>query len=73
LGINLSGCGEIDWNKGNFKDLDLEAVDVTLTGSWEVERGMCSIKDAVDKLEFLYKSPETRKQMGKNQFCNRLR
>jgi glycosyltransferase involved in cell wall biosynthesis len=66
LGINLSGCPEINWWEGNMKDLDLFAVDATITGSWEVERGFCSIKDCATKLEALYNSPEERKTMGKN-------
>ena len=65
LGINLSGCEETDWSK-DLKMTDFECLDGTITGSWEVERGFCSIKDAVNKLVYLYKNPEFAKRFGVN-------
>lgn len=43
-----------------------EIIDGTLTGSWSVERGMCSIKDGVKKLNYLYNNPGYAKEMGIN-------
>lgn len=39
--------------------------DGTLTGNWNVERGIMSINGAVDALNKLYNDRELRKQMGK--------
>lgn len=43
-----------------------EILDGTLTGSWSVERGMCSIYDAARKLQYLKDNPEMMKQMSKD-------
>lgn len=43
-----------------------ELLDGTLTGSWNVERGMCSIKDCAKKLQLLEENPMLREQLGKN-------
>lgn len=43
-----------------------ELLDGTITGSWNVERGMCSIKDAAKKLEMLGNNPDLRKELGRN-------
>ena len=48
------------------KEYDKLALNGTMTGSWEVERGMCSITDCADKVEMLYKYPSMRKDMGEN-------
>jgi glycosyltransferase involved in cell wall biosynthesis len=66
LGIKLSGTEELDLFGTLSKDYDDKALDGTITGSWEVERGFCSITDAVAKLKFLYENPEIRKSMGEN-------
>ena len=68
LGINLVGHAEeeIDMGSMNMKEYDDLMMDSTMTGSWEVERGLCSAKDAARKLVYLYKNPELRKQMGEN-------
>jgi glycosyltransferase involved in cell wall biosynthesis len=69
LGIKLAGCEEITWQEffgTDSKYYDNKMVNGTLTGSWEVERGLCDCKDAADKVEFIYKNPELAKQMGKN-------
>ncbi len=62
LGIDLVGTTEEE----NPDVHGYEIIDGTLTGSWAVERGMCSIKDAAKKLKQLYDNPEERKVMGKN-------
>jgi len=66
LGIKLSGVETIDLFKENLKDYDIAVFNGTMTGSWEVERGFCSITDAADKLEYIYKHPEEARQMGIN-------
>ena len=43
-----------------------QVIDGTLTGSWNVERGICSIKDLANKMEILYKDKKLREQLGKN-------
>ena len=42
-----------------------ELLDGTLTGSWNVERGLCSIRDLAKKLNILYKDKELRERLGK--------
>jgi len=68
LGINLvaSAEEEIDLLAINSIEYDNMVMDSTMTGSWEVERGLCSVKDAAKKLVYLYKNPELRKEMGGN-------
>ena len=66
LGINLVGTTEEENPNVHCE----EVIDGTLTGSWAVERGICSIKDAVKKLDYLFKNPEERIKMGKNGINN---
>jgi len=66
LGIPLAGTEQVDMFKVNSKEYDYQKMDGTLTGSWEVERGYCSIDKGVEALEMLYKNPKMRKKMGKN-------
>ena len=42
-----------------------EILDGTLCGSWNVERGMVSVKDLAKKMDILYKDKELREQLGK--------
>jgi len=66
LGINLSGVESIDMFKEKSQDYDLKAFNGTITGSWMVDRGTCSITDAADKLIYLYNNPKEREKMGQN-------
>ncbi|MCH7534177.1 MAG: glycosyltransferase family 4 protein [Bacteroidetes bacterium] len=66
LGVNLSGTETIDLFKITSKDYDLKAMAGTMTGSWEVERGVIDINDAADKIEYLYKNPDKCKEFGNN-------
>lgn len=62
LGIKLAGT-EVEDNPrihGN------EIISGTLTGSWVVERGICDIKDCVEKVDYLCKNPDKRKEFGLN-------
>lgn len=66
LGIKLSGVDELDLFAMDSRDYDKECLNGTMTGSWEVERGFCDIKDCCSKIEMLYNYPMMRKDMGKN-------
>lgn len=72
LGINLVGTdkvkvltptGPMDIDSKLYDDL---VINGTITGSWEVERGICDVQDAANKLIYLYEHPEEMKVMGKN-------
>lgn len=43
-----------------------EILDGTITGSWSVERGLCSVKDGAIKLDIAFKDVEGRKKKGSN-------
>ena len=72
LGVNLVGSdkvkvltdtGPLEMDSKEYDDL---VVNGTITGGWEVERGIMDINDAAEKMIHLYNNPELRKQMGKN-------
>jgi len=65
MGIKLTGVDETDMFSLNSKEYDEKVLNGTVTGSWEVERGFCSITDGAYKIEYLYKNPLTARQMGK--------
>ena len=66
LGINLAGTETIEMYKDNMKEYDLKALNGTMTGSWEVERGLCSITDCAKKVKQIHDDPEAAKLMGQN-------
>lgn len=66
FGIDLVGTSEEE----NPEVHENELLDGTLCGSWNVERGICSIKDAAKKLEILYNDLNLRKEMGQNGIKN---
>lgn len=66
LGIDLSGVEPVDMFKEDSKEYDKKVLDGTITGSWEVERGFCSIKDCADKIEWMYNHPKEMKEFGEN-------
>ena len=43
-----------------------QMLEGTVVGSWNVDRGFCSLNDAVSKLDFFYANPEERLRMGDN-------
>lgn len=49
-----------------MQEYDEACFNGTMTGSWEVERGFCDIKDCADKIQMLYNYPMMRKDMGIN-------
>jgi glycosyltransferase involved in cell wall biosynthesis len=66
LGIQLSGVQNIELFNVNSKAYDSIVMDGTMTGTWDVERGFCSITDAVNKIIYLAQNPTLREEMGKN-------
>lgn len=68
LGIKLSGVEEISSDEffKDQKEYDKKVMNGTIMGSWMVERGICDVYDAANKIEYLYKNPELMKQMGIN-------
>ena len=65
-----------DWNAGlgiplvgeeNIRPYPSEQIfDGTLTGTYDVDRGMCSIKKAAELLQYMYDNPKERIKMGQN-------
>jgi len=47
-------------------DYDIKVMNGTMTGSWEVERGLCSITDCAKKVKQIHDNPEEAKAMGLN-------
>lgn len=66
LGIQLSGVNPVEMYGMDMKNYDVGCFDGTMTGSWMVERGMCSIKDCATKVKFIYDNPTIAQQMGIN-------
>jgi glycosyltransferase involved in cell wall biosynthesis len=60
--INLLGTNELD----NPDVHNNEILDGTIMGTWNVERGICSLSDAKNKLDILYSRPDIRIEFGKN-------
>jgi len=65
-GVNLAGVNELDLFGIHSKEYDDKAMNGTITGSWEVERGICDVNDAAKKIVYLYDHPERKKEMGLN-------
>jgi glycosyltransferase involved in cell wall biosynthesis len=66
FGAKLAGTDSVDMFSMHSKIYDDTMINGTLTGSWEVERGLIDCKDAADKIISLYKDSELRKEFGKN-------
>ena len=62
LGIDLVGT----ITEENPRVHNHEILEGTITGSWDVERGICSLKDCCNKLSYLRNNPERAAEMGKN-------
>ena len=68
--IKLRNCEDIDMYELMFeKNMNMKEIDIlqdpgTLTGNWNVERGICDIIDGVNGLEEYYQNRETIKQHG---------
>jgi len=66
IGIKLSGTDIMPFFEIHSREYDKALFNGTITGSWSVERGICSITDAVEQLEYVYKNPDKAKIMGQN-------
>ena len=66
LGINLSGVETLDLFAHNSKDYDKAVLNGTMTGSWEVERGMCDIEHGAKQVAWLHDNPLARQVMSDN-------
>lgn len=64
LGINLSGVETIDLFAHHSKEYDEAVFNGTMTGSWEVERGICDIQHAALQVKFIHDNPDIAKKMG---------
>ena len=66
FGISLAGCESIDLFEMHSKEYDHKTMSGTITGSWEVERGICDVDDACSLIHNLYSSKDLCEEMGKN-------
>lgn len=66
MGAKLAGVEVLDMFSQDSKNYDMLASNGTLTGSWEVERGMVDIHDAANKLMQLANDSKLRELMGVN-------
>jgi glycosyltransferase involved in cell wall biosynthesis len=66
LGIKLSGVEQLDLFKLNQVEYDKLSLNGTMTGNWEVERGLCDIEHAACQIKFLYDHPQIAKSMGES-------
>lgn len=65
-GIRLAGVETLDMFSHDSKAYDKACMNGTITGSWEVERGICDVSDAATKLISLHDNPDRCKEFGKN-------
>lgn len=65
-GIKLSGTEYVDMFKEGQENYDMKKMNGTLTGSWDVERGICDVHDAAEKIIKWYNNPELLREYGKN-------
>lgn len=65
-GIKLAGSEIVDFFEVGPREYDWRLVDGTITGSWNVERGFCSVTHGIELLEKLYNDPADRLRCGKN-------
>ncbi len=72
LGVELVGSDKVEVLspegplKMDAKEYDELVINGTITGGWEVERGIMDIHDAAEKLIWLYENPLERARMGQN-------
>ena len=66
FGITLAGVEPHNMFEEHSREYDRKALNGTLTGSWEVERGICDIEDCVSLIYNLYNNPQLCKTMGRN-------
>lgn len=66
LPVKLAGVEELDLFALDSKEYDKLVFPGTMTGSWEVERGMCDCNHAAKQIKYLYDNPKLAKLMGEN-------
>ncbi len=66
FGIKLAGVETIDLFAEHSKEYDFKTMNGTITGSWEVERGIIDVNDAAEKIIKLYNEPKLTQIMGQN-------
>lgn len=66
FGVKLAGTEEINMFDQSQTDYDIKVMNGTITGTWEVERGICDIKDAANKIIWIYENKEKARIMGLN-------
>lgn len=66
LGLKLSGCPELNLFEMHSRDFDDAVMNGTLTGSWNVERGLVDIDDGVLKLKWFHHDRTNLKSYGLN-------
>ena len=66
FGIKLAGVETMDLFALHSKEYDIKTQNGCITGSWEVERAICDINDAADKIIKLYNDPKLAQAMGQN-------
>lgn len=64
LGIKLAGVEQLDMFSLDSKDYDIKSFNGTMTGSWEVERGLCDIEHGAKQIKFIHDNPDKAKSMG---------
>jgi len=66
VGTEVYDLHDSMFNKNlNMRDIDLQLLNGTITGSWMVERGLIDCDDAAQKLLKLATNPKLREQYGK--------
>lgn len=66
LGARLAGTPFVDMFKEDMKVYDLKVSSGTITGSWDVERGVIDCDHAAEQILKLRNNPGLRSEMGKN-------
>jgi len=65
-GAKLAGTEDIDMFNQNMKDYDFKIVTGTMTGSWDVERGLIDCGHAAELIYKLSQNKELREKLGEN-------
>jgi len=66
LGAKLTGVPKLEMSNLHSRDYDNQSINGTMTGAWEVERGMMDVTDAAKHILTLYSDPELCREFGKN-------
>lgn len=64
LGIKLSGVENLNLFGIKSQEYDMKSLNGTMTGSWEVERGICDIEHCAKQIKWLYDNPNWLEKYG---------